>query len=46
MAIWKKPSGLEIELNEKPATEEKARELGWEKKRGPKKSDKKDVNRD
>lgn len=32
MAIWVKPSGLEIELNEEKATELKAKSLGWSKK--------------
>lgn len=47
MTTWKKPSGIEIELNDEPATVKKAKELGWEKKRGPKGNEKKaeDVNR-
>lgn len=37
MVTWIKESGSEIKLNNEPATEAKAKELGWKKKRGPKK---------
>jgi len=43
MAIWIKPSGVEVELNESPATIEAARANKWklkgEKKPKPKKEE-------
>ena len=32
MAIWIKPSGAEVEVNDLPANEKKAESLGWKKK--------------
>lgn len=29
MAIWVKPNGIEIEINDREETIEKAQELGW-----------------
>jgi hypothetical protein len=37
MTTWVKEDGKEIELNDLPATEEKAKSLGWAKKKGRKK---------
>lgn len=31
--IWVKPSGIEIETNDAPATVEHCRSLGWEEKK-------------
>lgn len=39
MSKWIKPSGVEINLNDLPATEEKARSLGWRKEGEQVKSD-------
>ena len=36
MSRWVKPNGREIEINDLKATVEKAEELGWKRKRGPK----------
>lgn len=32
MAIWIKPNGAEVEVNDLPANEKKAASLGWKKK--------------
>jgi len=37
MAIWIKPSGIEVEANDLPATIEAAKSLGWKPKGEPKK---------
>jgi hypothetical protein len=37
MAIWIKPNGNEIELNDDPSNIEAAKKLGLKKKRAPKK---------
>lgn len=33
---WTKPSGATVETNDNPATVKAATDLGWKKKRGPK----------
>lgn len=37
MAIWIKPSGLEMEVNDRKETIKYVESLGWEKKVAPKK---------
>lgn len=36
MIKWKKPSGLEIETNDEPATVEYCESLGWKRSKGRK----------
>jgi len=34
MTVWTKPSGLEIETNDEPATIAHCESIGWQRKRG------------